>query len=883
MMDQYWDVKEAHPDCLIFYRMGDFYELFYDDAVTAAPVLDIALTKRGKGADGSDVPMCGVPAHSYEAYLPRLIKAGHKVAICEQVETPEEAKKRGGHKALVKRDVVRVMTAGTLMEDNLLQGHENNIIAALVLPRVITTQAMAGLSWMDISTGVFQTQAVPAQDAAMVIDRIGAKELLLCDTDAQNPDAFDMLGAVQTSITTQPRSLFDAKNAQARLLDLYGVKTLDGFGAFEGVEVTAAGTLLDYVRRTQKGACPHIRTLTRLTPGMVMEMDVATRRNLEILKTLGGERKGSLFHALDTTRTAAGARLLATRLSAPSCDMREINRRLDVTAHMISAPALRETLSDHLSRMPDMERALARITVRRGTPRDLGMMRDALNEIFNMRRAMQEADDNALSDLMERLALSPAIMGLQDRLNELLIPEGLPTLARDGGFIREGASTQLDEYRSLKKDGRDRIAALERAYAEETDINTLKIKHNNVLGYFIEVSSKHGDRLLGWGAPQGANDQPASLRTHFAHRQTLASAIRFTTTALSELESGIAQSVERSQAIEQELFDQMVTQVIENAAALSPLAEAASELDLATAQASLAQDRQYTRPQIFEDTRLQITGGRHPVVEASLPQGEFIANDARMDEGTALWLITGPNMAGKSTFLRQNALIALMAQAGLYVPAKAAEIGLIDRLFSRVGAADDLARGQSTFMVEMVETAAILNRATDRSFVILDEIGRGTATFDGLSIAWATLEHLHEVNACRCLFATHYHELSSLSDTLPRLTCARVDVKEWKGKIVFLHKLVEGAADQSYGIHVAKIAGVPGAVITRARQILQNLEKQKGKNDMNALPLFETAQEGTNGHEPHPALQILEDITPDDLTPREALDLLYALKDQTRP
>ena len=878
MMEQYWDVKEAHPDCLIFYRMGDFYELFYDDAITAAPVLDIALTKRGKASDGADIAMCGVPAHSYETYLPRLIRAGHKVAICEQVETPEQAKKRGGYKALVKRDVVRVITAGTLTEDHLLSGRENSYIAALILPRPILPHSRAGMSWMDVSTGTFQTQNVGIADIPTVIERIGAKEILVNEQDTQDPAAFDILAQVNTTITAQAKSLFDAKNAEKRLLDLYAVKTLEGFGSFGKDEITAAGSLLDYIRRTQKGACPHIRPLQKVESDAVMEMDNATRRNLEILKTLSGQRQGSLFHVLDNTRSAAGGRLLAQRLSTPLRDKVEIERRLDMTQIFMAQSGLRHGLIDHLGRMPDLERALSRITVGRATPRDLGLVRDALNTAFYIKRDMQEAKDPAMTPLTDRMDFTPAIMGLQDRLNSLLNDE-LPTLLRDGGLIRTGASEKLDEYRSLRKDGRSRIAVLEKSYAEETGIQSLKIKHNNVLGYFIEVSSKHGDAMLSWGAPAGANDQPTPLKTYFAHRQTLASAVRFTTTALNELESSIAQSAERAIAIEIELFDQMASGIIEQAAALSTLAETVAEIDLACAQAELAELKNHTRPIITQGTGLSIQDGRHPVVEESLAKGEFIANNAHFDTDRSIWLVTGPNMAGKSTFLRQNALIALMAQSGLYVPAKQAEIGLIDRLFSRVGAADDLARGQSTFMVEMVETAAILNRATDRSFVILDEIGRGTATFDGLSIAWATLEHLHEVNGCRCLFATHYHELAALRDRLPRLSCARVDVKEWEGEIIFLHKLVEGAADQSYGIHVAKIAGVPAAVINRAKQVLTTLEQDRNHNAVHQLPLFETVQDSPPP-EPHPLAQALAAINPDELSPREALTALYALKEK---
>lgn len=882
MMEQYWDVKQAHPDCLIFYRMGDFYELFYQDALDAAPALDIALTKRGKGADGQDIPMCGVPAHSYETYLPRLIRAGFKVAVCEQVETPEQAKKRGGYKALVKRDVVRIITAGTLTEDHLLASGMHAYLSCIFVPAI----GHAGVAWLDISTGAFYTQACLLADLPALLARIAPEEILMQDSHVEDPRLFETLAPYRTQITLQPKSLFDAKNAHKRLLDCYQIATLDGFGNFEGCEITAAGSLLDYARLTQKGTLPHIRRLEGISADAVLDMDASTRRNLEITKTLSGERKGSLLHCLDTTKTSAGSRLLAQRLAQPSCDIATIQQRHEQIAAFQQHDHLAQRLCDHLSRMADIERALARITLGRGNPRDLGQIRDALHCITAMRGDLLEMPHDTLSPISKALHFAPDMTALHDTLSRALADE-LPLLAREGGYIAHGYSTQLDEFRSLRKNGREAILTLEQNYSTETNISSLKIKYNNVLGWFIDVTSKHADHLLTW-SQTSANDAPETpkshQRTNFIHRQTLASAVRFTTTELTELEGKIAQASDRAIAIEGELFDQMIAQTLTQAAPLSELARVVAQIDISVTMALLARQRNYTRPTMHADTQLTIKGGRHPVVEVALQQqsgtGAFVTNDCTLAEAGNLWLLTGPNMAGKSTFLRQNAVITLMAQAGLYVPADHADIGVVDRLFSRVGAADDLARGQSTFMVEMVETAAILNRATDRSLVILDEIGRGTATFDGLSIAWATLEYLHEKNQCRTLFATHYHELTQLRDTLPRLRAARVDVKEWQGDIVFLHKVVEGAADQSYGIHVARIAGIPKSVLKRAQTVLKGLEQEKASHTPQDLPLFQMVEDAPAheaGH--HAVLEALQALNPDDMSPKDALQALYLLKE----
>jgi DNA mismatch repair protein MutS len=878
MMAQYHVIKSAHPDCLLFYRMGDFYELFFDDAVAASETLDITLTKRGK-TDGTDIPMCGVPFHSYEPYLARLINAGYKVAICEQTETPEQAKARAkregkpASKALVNREVIRVVTQGTLTEDNLLEARENNYLAALS-----EIAGQYGLAWLEVSTGGFTVQAVNEKDLASSLERIGAREILIADKMVQNENLFSVFAPHQNLITPIASSLFDSQNAQKRLEQVFGVGTLDSFGAFSRAEISAAGTLIDYVERTQKGKLPHLMRPQQLSNGAAMEIDAATRRNLELTRTLQGERKGSLLATIDKTVTGAGARLLQARLSSPLTDLDEITRRQDEVEKLVSTKALREALREKSKELPDMERALARLSVDRGGPRDLGALRDGLFIAENIRILLNQDKDPALSKIADNLEQSPALQKMADTLRQAL-KEDLPFLERDGGFIANGYNTRLDELRNLKDNSKRHIAELQAQYRSMTGIETLKVTYNNVLGYFIDVTARHADKLMVKNADANdnlSNDNP------FIHRQTLANNVRFTTPELSELERDLSSAADKALALEQEIFSGFVQEVNKVSEDIGRIAGALAALDVAGALATFASENNYTRPYMDNSLAFDIKEGRHPVVEAALQKqsGSFIPNDCNLGEDQRLWLLTGPNMAGKSTFLRQNALITILAQIGSYVPAASAHIGVVDRLFSRVGAADDLARGQSTFMVEMVETAIILNQATERSLVILDEIGRGTATFDGLSIAWACVEQLHEVNKSRALFATHYHELTSLQDRLNALKCYSLQVKEWKGDIVFTHHVGEGTADKSYGIHVAQLAGLPENVIQRAKDVLSGLtsgdQSQKLSNLGADLPLF-TAQKP-----PESKLSAtderLKNIDPDTLTPREALDILYALK-----
>ncbi|MDF3073296.1 MAG: mutS [Alphaproteobacteria bacterium] len=868
MMQQYLAIKRQHPEHLLFYRMGDFYELFFDDAVKASAALDIALTKRGQHG-GNDIPMCGVPVHSHEAYLSRLIRQGFKVAVCEQTEDPVEARKRGA-KSVVNRQVVRVITPGTITEDALLDARAHNYLAALT-----DAQGELALSWLDLSTGEFAVQTIAAAQLGAALARLEPGELLLADRLLAREELRAALDDRQAALTPLPSSRFDSDNARRRLQEIFKVGTLEGFAAYSRAELAASGALIDYVELTQAGKLPRLAPPQRVGSAEAMEIDAATRRNLELMRTLDGGRAGSLLACIDRTLTGPGARLLAARLAAPLTDPAAIVDRLDVVSLFVDQPRLRQDVRDLLRRCPDMERALARLTLGRGGPRDLASLREGLRHSGAL-RALLLAHDNKLAlqpahiaDAIKRLDGHDALVAL---LGEALAQE-LPLLARDGGFVAASYRKELDELRALRDESRKLIAGLEQKYKSATSISALKIRHNNVLGYYIELSPNNAEKL-------------DALANGFIHRQTLASAVRYTTVELGELESKIGRAADLALSLELEIFEQLVAAATDRAEIISAAAAALAGIDVASGLAELAGDGQWVRPLVDDGMEFAIEGGRHPVVEAALKaRGEsaFVANDCTLSGERRLWLVTGPNMAGKSTFLRQNALIAVLAQIGAYVPARSAHIGAIDRLFSRVGAADDLARGRSTFMVEMVETAAILNQATKRSLVILDEIGRGTATYDGLSIAWSTLEHLHDVNRCRALFATHYHELVALASRLASLMPHTMRVKEWQNEVVFLHEVAPGAADRSYGIHVAKLAGLPDAVIARAEEVLRSLEsgEQSGAVSRLAqdLPLFAAAPAPARrtAQRKSATLEALSRISPDELTPKTALDLIYQL------
>ncbi len=873
LMTQYLAIKAQNPDALLFYRMGDFYELFFDDAVTAARALDIALTKRGVH-DGQDIPMCGVPVHAAEAYLSRLIRQGFRVAVCEQLEDPAEAKKRGS-KSVVKRDVVRTVTPGTITEDSLLDARSNNYLAALARSGGEEGGSL-GLAWLDISTGEFGTAESSAASLGADLARLRPRELLLPDSLLGRAELRAALEGIEAALTPMPGARFDSGTGERRLKAAFGVAALDAFGAFARAEYAAAGALLDYVELTQRGKLPALRPPARQTSGSLMAIDAATRRNLELVETLSGQREGSLLATIDETLTGAGARLLALRLQAPLTDAIAVNARLDAVQYLVEGERLREDLRGALRKVPDLARALSRLSLGRGGPRDLAALRDGLDQAGQLQRRLRaEATlPPELAGLAQALGFHGALV---DGLRTALAAE-LPMQARDGGFVAAGYRADLDELRQLRDESRRHIAALQERYAGETGIAGLKIRHNNVLGYYIEITPRYADKM-------GAQ---------FIHRQTMANAVRYSTPELGELESRISQAADRALALELEVFDSLAARALGDAAAIAEAAEALAALDVAAALAELALRRRWVRPGVDASLDFRIAAGRHPVVEAALQrrgEGEaFVANDCDLGSGRKLWLLTGPNMAGKSTFLRQNALIALLAQMGSFVPADHAHIGVVDRLFSRVGAADDLARGRSTFMVEMVETAAILHQAGPRALVILDEIGRGTATFDGLSIAWAVVEYLHEKSRCRGLFATHYHELTQLAGKLGQLENHTLKVREWQGELVFLHEVGLGAADRSYGIQVAKLAGLPGAVLERAAEVLRHLENQQqggraaqglAQGLADDLPLFSLARPAPPVAARESAVEAaLKAADLDSLSPRQALDLLFELKDR---
>jgi len=896
-MAQYLEIKAANPDCLLWYRMGDFYELFFEDAVVASQALGIVLTKRGKHL-GEDIPMCGVPVARADEYLQRLIKQGYRVAVCEQLEDPAEARKRGS-KAVVRRDVVRLVTPGTLTEDTLLDAKARNYLTALHIPQTGAggkDEQIAALASLDISTGEFEIGSIPLADLPGELARLQPSEIIAVDPVLVDPAIKRWIDVVGAATTPVAGPTFDSISGEHTLKERLGVADLAAFGSFTRPELAAAGALLKYVELTQIGRQPVIRPPRKSGPANIMVIDAATRASLEIVRSASGGRQGSLLAAIDRTVTGPGARELSARLASPLRDPKAIAARLDAVSYLLERDRLREEVRNALRGAPDVARAVSRLAFQRGGPNDLAAIRDGLDAAAQTAALLDRSADGIglpeeLESIRARLGTTETA-NLAQSLTRALV-DAPPPHRRDGGFVRDGYRADLDEARRLRDDSRKVMAELEARYVAETGIKTLKIRHNNVLGYYVEVGAASAKPLMA----------PPHSET-FRHRQTLANAIRFTTQELVETEGKIASAAERALAIEQEVF----TELAEGAKALEQtlfdVAAALAELDHYAGLAELAFQENYVRPEITDGLEFEISGGRHPVVEQALRQaksGPFIENDCLLggaattpqgfdDEsegrGGRIWLVTGPNMAGKSTFLRQNALIALLAQIGSFVPARSARIGVIDRLFSRVGASDDLARGRSTFMVEMVETAAILNQATERSLVILDEIGRGTATFDGLSIAWATVEYLHDVCRCRALFATHYHELTALAGRLANLATVTMDVKEWQDEIVFLHKVRPGAADRSYGIQVAKLAGLPAAVVKRAREVLARLEKQDRRSGNTAssledLPLFahELEKANTAGRNAPSEVELaLDKINPDELTPRAALDVLYELK-----
>ena len=883
MMLQYSKIKEDHYDKLLFYRMGDFYELFFKDAEIASKALGIQLTKRGKH-QGDDIPMCGVPVHSADDYLERLIRKGFCVAVCEQTEDPSEAKKRGA-KSVVKREVVRIVTPGTLTEDSLLDACQNNYLIAVYIKGGKAGKSYS-VSCVDISTGEFIVLETSEADFLGEVLRLSPQEILVADANIE--DANIKIISNNYSITTLPSQYFNSRSGEAELKRVLNITVIDSLGDFSRNEFSSISALLKYLEITQIDKFPVLSFPKKEKKNDVMVIDAATRANLELTKSIHGEKSGSLLASIDRTVTGAGSRMLSKWVSGPSTELELINRRHDIVSCFCKREALCNSLMGTLKSTPDIARSYSRLVLGRGGPRDLGAVRDALKVCSVLYAIINDQKD--LIDVPEELSSIKDILqgsecNLKDKLDRALNID-LPFLKRDGGFVKEGYCTPLDHARNLKDKSKKIIAALQSRYIDETSIKSLKIKFNNVLGYFIEVTALHGKALLA---------EPYS--NVFIHRQTLANSIRFTTEELNGLQTQILSATENSIALELEIFESLTKDIKDNETLLFDISEALSGLDVYLSFAHLAQEQGYVRPEICESYVYEIHGGRHPVVDMVLKkenEGPFIENDCILNSDNSdnnsgrIWMLTGPNMAGKSTFLRQNALIVILAQIGSFVPAQSVRIGLVDRLFSRVGASDDLARGRSTFMVEMVETAAILNQATERSFVILDEIGRGTATFDGLSIAWATLEYLHEQIKCRALFATHYHELTALTNDLANAKNMTMKVKDWKDDIIFLHKVIEGAADKSYGVQVAKLAGLPKTVIKRAMSVLELLENSDLQSTKSSivedLPLFSSFQESEDKSdllEKSLLKEELDQLKPDELTPREALDLIYKWKDMS--
>jgi len=853
MMAQYLTLKEEAGDCLLFYRMGDFFELFFEDAKIASSVLDIALTSRGEHA-GDKIPMCGVPVHAMEAYLARLIKAGHRVAIANQTETPEEAKKRAGSKALVSRAIIRVVTAGTLTEEALLDSRTANWCAA-----VGEAGSGVAIACADISTGRFELIETDAARLGAELARLNPAETIACDATA----------FADLATALRPKIDFDSSGGEARLKRLFGVATLDGFGQFSRAGLAAAGGLVAYLEHTAKGSLPFLRPPRVSQAEAAMAIDAATRESLELTVSAAGTRKGSLLDAVDRTVTGAGARLLGADIAAPLMDRAAIDARLDLVTLFHDDAGLRDSIRATLRALPDIGRALGRVAAGRGSPRDLGQLRDGLDGAWRLGERLDRIADAPalLRDLAPQLRGHGALI---DLLSRALVPEP-PVDAAHGGYIAEGYDAALDDLRDAGAGGRRAIAALEADYRARTGITALKIRHNGVLGYHIEVPARSADALM----------KPDS---GFTHRQTLAGVVRFNAPELHDVAMKVTQAGAHALSAEAAHLEDLTGQALARREPIAATADALARIDVAAGLAERAAEGGWARPDLVEHSCFDIEGGRHPVVEAAVARsgGRFVANDCKLSEDSRLWLVTGPNMGGKSTFLRQNALIAVLAQAGSYVPATRATLGLVDRLFSRVGASDNLARGRSTFMVEMVETAAILAQATPRSFVILDEVGRGTSTYDGLAIAWAVVEAIHEDNRCRCLFATHYHELTRLAERCDALTLHHVRAREWKGELVLLHELADGPADRSYGIAVARLAGMSPATVKRAKAVLDKLEAGRAKTGglaagLDDLPLFAAAAHAEE--EKVDALRHeLDALDIDALSPREALDVLYRLK-----
>ena len=859
MMEQYLTIKNKHKDALLFYRMGDFYELFFEDAIAASKALDITLTKRGK-TNGMDIPMCGVPFHSADNYLPKLIKKGFNVAVCEQTETIEEAKSNL-KKGPLKREVVRIISPGTLTEDNLLDRNANNFLGA-----ISDVNGSISISWVDVSTGCFKSRNLQKENnqkqlLTNLLLRMNFSEILVSDAMELNIISEEW----HSIIKKQSSSLFHYSSCLQQICSYFSIMSLEGIGKFSDGEVIAAGVLLSYLKLTQCGKLPILSMIQNESENNFLEIDYFTQKSLEILSNLSGETNGSLITSLDETKTAGGARLLKQRITEPFYKVVEIEKRYNLINWFLNNDIDIFKLQNNLENIPDIERSLSRISLLRGSPKDLSIL---CNSLLNVKQIYE-----IIISFKDRLNQAPLLNNILNQISvdyslfeniKNSLKKDLPLSTKEGGFIRDGYDENLDKLRNFRNNELEEITKLQNKYSDLTNVNSLKIKYNRMLGYHIEVRAVH--------------DKSLRDKDIFIHRQTTAQTSRFTTIELNEAENQLINSYDKSISIEMDIFKNFTNQIINEGKKILDIASAISELDIGIMVVKQSKDRDYVCPKILENKTLEIIEGRHPVVETQmkLSENSFISNDCILNKDDFLWLITGPNMAGKSTYLRQNALIVIMAQAGLFVPAKEANIGVFDKIFSRVGASDDLAKGQSTFMIEMIETSLILNTASEKSLVILDEIGRGTATFDGLAIAWSVLDYLHNKIKPRTLFATHYHELTSLKEDLNHLSCHKMSIKEWNNSIIFMHKIIEGEADKSYGIHVAQLAGLPFEVIKKATQLLSKLENNK---DNSYLKKSDNLDDNySNINESQSFFKEFDNINVDDISPREALDILYKLK-----
>jgi len=837
MMQQYFALKSQHADKLLFYRMGDFYELFYEDAEKAARLLDITLTTRG-ASGGNPIKMAGVPYHAAEGYLARLVKMGESVAIAEQIGDPALAK------GPVERKVVRIVTPGTLTDAALLDDKRDNLVLAVNM-----IKGTLGLAWLSMASGEFKIMQTSVEEFASELERLKPAELVLPDDSGLN--IFEQLTCPRKKL---PPWQFDHDSAQLALTRHFGTHDLAGFGADTlPVAVGAAGALLEYVKSTQSVNPAHIAQLAVEDAGELIRMDAATRRNLELTETIRGEPSPTLASLLDTCATSMGSRLLRHWLHHPIRRHDKLHRRLESVRALL---AVHQDVHTQLREVADIERITARIALRSARPRDLAALRDSLKALVGAKQLVASLDAPLLGELARLL---PDESPVEQLLTAAILPEPA-TFLRDGGVINHGLNADLDELRAIQTDCGDFLLALEAREKERTGITTLKVEFNRVHGFYIEVSRAQCDKV------------PDDYR----RRQTLKNAERYITPELKEFEDKALSAQDRSLALEKQLYEQLLDQLAPAIPDLKLIAQAVAGLDVLAAFAERASCNHYVEPEFVSDTRLEIIEGRHPVVEAEVER--FIANDTRLSEARKLLLITGPNMGGKSTYMRQNALITLLAHIGSFVPAERAVIGQIDRIFTRIGASDDLAGGRSTFMVEMTETANILNNATAQSLVLMDEVGRGTSTFDGLALAWAIAKALIEKSRAYTLFATHYFELTTLADQYPAVANVHLSAVEHKDRIVFMHHVDEGPASQSYGLAVAQLAGVPPKVIREARRYLVELENQSAARVQPDLFAAPPASAVAVEAEPNPALDMLLDIDPDALTPRQALDFLYQVK-----